>query len=134
MKILEKLKEEYPPKIITIYHNNKPILSGKNLIELTKLVKEKVKNPSKDIKVYLVSFVYDENSDKVFTVKCIKKTIDTKSNLLTKDMDLGQMVFYTKNDLKKIGFKKLFINNIIKLIKDGDMPYDKIGISISEII
>ena len=134
MEILDKIKEEYPPKKITIYHNNKPILSAKNMIELTKLVKENVKNPSKDIKVYLVSFVYNEDSEKIILINCDRKTINPKSNLLSKDWDIGQSVYYTKNDLKKYGFKKSYIEKIIKLIKDGDMPYHKRGISISEII
>jgi hypothetical protein len=133
-KTLDKLKKKYSEDLIYVYHNNKQILKGNNLKEIKKNIKENVKNPSKDIKLYLITFSYMNKPKNIFMINCVQKTITSDSELISREMDLGQSIFYSKDDLDKIGFKKSHLEIIIKLIKTGDMPYDKDMISISKII
>lgn len=132
--VIEKLKEKYSDKCIYLYYKNKPILTAKNIKELKQSIKDNIKNPNKDIKVFTITFVYNTNPKKVFRINCAEKTITTELDLVTRDFDLGQSIIYSDKELEKFGFKKNHLTSIIKLIKNGDMPYDVMQVSITKII
>jgi hypothetical protein len=134
MDILDKITKKYDTDLIYVFHKNKPIITSKNIIELKKNIKENVKNPSKDISVFIITFVLDKDSKKPLIINCVKNTITPKSNLVARKNDLGQSIFYTKDDLKKYGYNDSHISKIIKAIQTGDMPYDKDSVSIGEVL
>jgi hypothetical protein len=134
MDILDNLEKKYEPKKEFIYHKNKVIVDGKNMVELQKNIKQSIKNPSKDIKVFIVSFGYNKNSKTPFRINCVQYTITPKLNLVSSERDFGQSITYTKEELEKYGFNNKYLFKIIKGIKEGNIPIGKMGISISEVI
>ena len=134
MDILDKLEKKYEPKKEFIYHKNKVIVDGKNMVELQKNIKQSIKNPSKDIKIFIISFGYNKNSKTPFRINCVQYTITPKLNLVSRERDFGQSITYTKEELEKYGFNNKYLFKIIKGIKEGNIPIGKMGISISEVI
>ncbi len=125
---------------ISVYHmfkNNKSVLTAKTLTKLQKEVKERIKPPSKDVKVFVMDFVLskeNEDNDNAFIIICGQYTITPKLSMVMKEDDHAQTITYNKDEFKKYGFKKSHISKIINAMKNDLISYENLGVSITDIL
>jgi hypothetical protein len=124
---------------ISVYHmfkNNKSVLTAKTLTKLQKEVKERIKPPSKDVKVFVMDFALSEEDDDKFPFRiiCGQYTITPKLGMVMKEDDHAQTIRYNNDEFKKYGFKKSHISKIINAMKNDLISYENLGVSITDIL
>jgi len=122
---------------ISVYHmfkNNKSVLTAKTLTDLKKEIKERVKPPSKNIKVFVINFSFKEDNKYPFRITCGQYTITPKLAMVMKDDDSAQVIRYDIEEFNKYGFKKSHILKIIEAIKNDLISYESLGISITDVL
>ena len=123
---------------ISVYHmfkNNKSVLTAKTLTKLQKEVKERIKPPSKDVKVFIMNFNFSpDDDDYVFRIICGQYTITPKLGMVMKEDDHAQTIRYNNDEFKKYGFKKSHISKIINAMKNDLISYESLGVSITDIL
>ena len=117
-----------------MYKNKKSLLTGKDMINLKKEIKENVKSPDKDTKVYIVNFSVNANREKPLKIIISQYTLTPKLALILKDGDRAQTFTYSLDELKKYKFKEIYIGQIINIIKKGTVSFKKMSIPISDIL
>ena len=117
-----------------MYKNKKSLLNAKDMIKLKHEIKENVKPPTTDIKVYIVNFSVNINRDKPLKFVIGQYTLTPKLALVLKDGDRAQTFTYTLEELKKNKFKEEYIGKIINIIKKGDMSFKKMNVSITDVL
>ena len=117
---------------VHLYKSNKSLLNDKDLSKLKLQIKENVKPPSKDIKVYIVSFSVNVNRDKPLKFIITQYTLTPKLALIPKNDDITQTFTYTLDELKKYKFKEEYIGKIINIIKKGEKIFKKMTVSIAD--
>jgi hypothetical protein len=131
---MNKIKVNYDLTKYHIFYKKKHILEANNPIELKKLVKSNIKNPSKDRKVFVIDFAIDENSKLPLKLVCGQYTITTKSSLIMDSDDLSQTIVWNMENLQKIGFKNSHINKIIDAFKNNTITFNNSKVNICDII
>ncbi len=96
----------------------KSYLSDATISKLKKSIKENIKSPSKNRKVYVISFFIKPESENPLRIVCGQYTLTTKLALVMEDDDVSLTIKYTKDELEKYGFKKEHIKKIIKSVKE----------------
>jgi hypothetical protein len=91
------------------------ILEAKNMQQLRQLIKENIKAPNEDKKVFVVTFSFVNNSDKPFKFVITQYTITPTLGLITKEGDYSQTFTYTPEEFQIYGFKLSYITDITKL-------------------
>ncbi len=135
-KRIDKINEIIDVDKTYLYRNNKVILIAQSFKKIKEDIKQ-FENPSKDLKVYSVDFSLDKNpksSKYPLIINCTQTTLTPKLNLVVKMEDMTLSVSYTKEELIKYGFKKSHINMIIKAIKYNLLSYDKLSVSITNLL
>ncbi len=135
-KRIDKINETIDVDKTYLYRNNKVILIAQSFKKIKEDIKQ-FENPSKDLKVYSVDFSLDKNpkgSKYPLIINCTQTTLTPKLNLVVKMEDMTLSVSYTKEELIKYGFKKSHINMIIKAIKYNLLSYDKLSVSITNLL
>jgi hypothetical protein len=117
-----------------MYKNKKSLLNSNNMINLKKEIKENVKPPTKDVKVYIVNFSVNINRDKPLKFVIAQYTLTPNLALILKDGDRAQTFTYTLDELKKYKFKETYIGQIINIIKKGNTSFKKMNVSITDIL
>ncbi len=84
----------------------KSYLSDATISKLKKSIKENIKSPSKNRKVYVISFFIKPESENPLRIVCGQYTLTTKLALVMEDDDVSLTIKYTKDELEKYGFKK----------------------------
>ncbi len=102
---------------------NKSYLSEKTIGNLKKIIKDTVKAPNKDIKVYIINFFLHPNTENPLKILCGQYTLTTKLVLVMKDDDVSITINYSQDEFEKYGFKKEHIQKIIKAIKENTVSY-----------
>ena len=129
-----KIDKTYDMSLIHIFKNSKFILSEKTLPKLKKAVKENVKPPSKDIKLYLVRFRLNLENKCPLRISIAPYFITDKLNLIPDSDGVALTIEYSSNELEKYGFKKEHIIKIIKAIKDQKVSFKELSESITNIL
>ncbi len=130
---LEKINKLLDTNKYHLFRNNKIILSETTL----KKIKDELKtfeNPSKYIKVYLVSINIDPKYKYPIIINCSQNTITPKLALLTKEDDMSISITYTKDELLKFGFKLSHIKKIIYALKNDLIDFTDLTESITNVI
>ena len=117
-----------------LFKNGKSILMEPTLSKLKKSIKENIKPPTKNTKVYVVNFFVQANAKYPLKIFCVQFTITPTNALVAKDDDIGQTIFYSNDELLKYKFKKNHIQKIIKAIKNDLISYEKSYVSITDVI
>lgn len=115
-----------------IFKNNKVIASSSTMKKLKDEVKKTFDAPSKNIKVYIISFSSKINFP--LTITCSQFTITPKLTLIAKDDDMSQKVYYNKEEYEKYKFKMSHIKKIIKALKDELLSIEPDYWTISEVL
>lgn len=115
-----------------IFKNNKVIASSSTMKKLKDEVKETFDAPSKNIKVYIISFSSKTNFP--LTITCSQFTITPNLTLIAKDDDMSQKVYYNKEEYEKYKFKMSHIKKIIKALKDELLSIEPDYWTISEVL
>jgi hypothetical protein len=118
MEQLENIDNIIETGLIHVYRNGKLILTGKNIKDIKKLIKESFNNPSKDIKVYLIELGIRPETKNPLLIECSQMTITPDLKLILGEGDRMQTILYSKKDLEKTPFKLSHIQTIIKSIKN----------------
>jgi hypothetical protein len=130
---INKLIDTNKYHLFTKGNNNKIILSETTL----KKIKDELKtfeNPSKYIKVYLVSINIDPKYKYPIIINCSQNTITPKLALLTKEDDMSISITYTKDELLKLGFKLSHIKKIIHALKNDLIDFTDLTESITDLL
>jgi hypothetical protein len=130
---LERINNLIDTNKYHLYRNNKIILSETTL----KKVKDELKtfeNPTKYIKVFLVSINIDPKYKYPIIINCSQNTITPKLALLTKEEDMSISVTYNKEELLKVGFKLSHIKKIIYALKNDLIDFTDLTESITDIL
>ncbi len=117
-----------------LFKNNKKLLEESTITNLKKIIKENIKPPTKDTKVFVISFEIDPKYKFPLIISCGQYTLTNKLGLLMKDDDTAQTITYTKDELKKYGFKKSHISKIIKAVKNDLVSYKDSHDSITHVL
>lgn len=117
-----------------LFKKGKSLLSDNNIIKLKKSIKENVKAPNKNIKVYVVNFSVDIKKDKPFKFIIAQRTLTPKLSLVSDDDDFSQTITFTEEELKKYKFKIKYITDTINAIKKNKVSLAKLSVSISEVL
>ncbi len=117
-----------------LFKKDKSLLSADNMIKLKKSIKENVKSPQKNTKVYIVNFSIDNTKNKPFKIILAQFTLTTKLNLIIDDDDYSQTITFTEDELKKYKFRVNHINKIIEAFKNNKISFAKLSVSISKIL
>lgn len=112
-----------------LYYKNKLLLSANTMKKLKEQIKEEINEPSKDIKVFVISFGIYEQSTKPFRITCSQFTLTPRLSLVVKSDDMSQIITYSKDDK----FKLSHIVKIIKAIKDDKISFEKASVPISDV-
>ncbi len=129
-----KIDKTYDMSQIHIFKNSKFILSEKTLPKLKKAIKENIKFPSRDIKLYLIRFRFDLENKYPLRISIAPYFITEKLNLIPDSDDVALTIEYSSDELKKYGFKKEHITKIIKAIKNKKVSFKELSESITNIL
>ncbi len=130
---LQKINNVINTNKYHLFRNNKIILSETTL----KKIKDELKtfeNPTKYIKVFLVSINIDPKYKHPIIINCSQNTITPKLALLTKDDDMSISITYTKDELLKFGFKLSHIKKIIYALKNDLIDFTDLTESITDLL
>ena len=117
-----------------LFKNNKSILEASTITNLKKAIKENIEPPKSDTKVFVISFSIDPKYKFPLIIVCGQYTLTDKLTLVMKDDDTSITITYTKDELKKYGFKSNHINKIIKAIKLDLVSYEDFRDSITHVL
>lgn len=131
-----KIDNTYDMKMMHLFKgsSSKYLMSEKSLQKLKNAVKENVKAPDKDIKVYLIKFKYDEDNDVPLRISVAPYFITDKLALIQDHDNVAITIKYSTDELKKYNFKKEHIDKIIKAIKKDLVSYEGLADNISNIL
>jgi len=115
--------------------NTKSYLSEKTFSKLKKAIKENVQPPNKNIRVFIMDFIYKPESD-TYPLRIVSSpfTLTPKLAVVSEDDDIGLTIKYTQDELKKYGFKKEHIKRIMKAIEDETASYINFSDNITHIL
>jgi len=118
---------------VHLYKNNKSLLNESNMTKLKREIKENIKPPTVDLKVYIVNYIVNVNNEIPLKIIIAQYTLTPKLALVIKDGDNAQTFSFTSDELKKYKFKHEYIGQIISLIKQKKINFKKLNVSISDI-
>lgn len=130
---------EYIDKSIDLskYHlfkNNKSLLEETNMTKLKKSIKENVKPPQTNTKLWVSNFSINLNNKNPFTIIIGQYTLTPKLALVKKDEDKVQTITFSQEELKKYKFKVKYISDIIDSFKHDKISFAKLSIPITDIL
>jgi hypothetical protein len=133
-----KIDDTYDMKMKNIFtsKNQKYIISEKTLPKLEKIIKEEVNPPSKSIGIFIISFnlTLDSDDDIVLRINATPYKITSKLNLVLDRDNVGLTIRYSKDELKKYGFKKIHVKKIIKAINEKTASFKNFSDNITHIL
>ena len=100
---------------VHLYKNNKSLLNESNMTKLKREIKENIKPPTVDLKVYIVNYIVNVNNEIPLKIIIAQYTLTPKLALVIKDGDNAQTFSFTSDELKKYKFKHEYIGQIISL-------------------
>jgi len=116
-----------------LFKNNKSLLEESNMTKLKKSIKENVKPPQNNIKLWVSNFSVDPNNKNPFTIIIGQYTLTPKLALVKKDEDRVQTITFSEEELKKYKFKVKYIGDIINSFKQNKISFAKLSIPISDV-
>lgn len=130
---------EYIDKSIDLakYHlfkNNKSLLEETNMTKLKNSIKENVKSPLNNTKLWIANFSVNLNNKNPFTIIIGQYTLTPKLALVKKDDDKVQTITFSEDELKKYKFKVKYIGDIIDSFKKNKISFAKFSVPISSIL
>jgi hypothetical protein len=132
-KFEKEINKILPLSTTHLVYKNKIILSEKILKNLKISIKNNIKNPSKNLDVFIIKAVFDSEDDEY------PLAIIVELNHLTPELELKPVLGYWKNfiytpdDLLKYGFKKNHLDKMMNAVKNRTVSFRKIDSSIVEI-
>jgi hypothetical protein len=114
--------------------SSKYIICEKTIQKLKKVIKENIKEPNKDIDVYLIKFKINLNSNYPIIISCAPYIITEKLNLITNHDDVAITIKYSSDELKKYGYKKNHISKIINAVKNNKISFNQLTENITNIL
>lgn len=110
------------------------LLCEKTIPKLKTLIKENIKAPNKDKKVYVVRFNYKPDTKIPLKITLAPYFITDLLNLVIDYENPALTIEYTKQELETYGFKKGHIKKIIQAIENNEVSYNELTESISNIL
>jgi hypothetical protein len=117
-----------------LFKKNKSLLEEINITKLKKSIKENVKAPEKDVKVWVTNFSVNINKKNPFTIVIGQYTLTKKLALVAKEDDRVQTFTFSEDELKKYKFKVKYVGDIIESFKKNKISFAKLSIPISDIL
>jgi len=117
-EIYNNIKKKIDTNKVYLYRNYKIVAEGRGLSDIQYQLKENFNKPSKNIKVYLISFYMNKTMKDPFIVGCTQYTITKDLELKFTDDDFIKKILYSREYLKNEDFKLNDINKIIKALKN----------------
>ncbi len=113
---------------------NKSLLSENTMPKLKNAIKQNVKPPNKNTKVFTIDFALKPESEYPLRIVCAQFTLTPKLALVTKDDDMSLTIRYSQEELKQYGFKKDHIKKIMKAIIDETASFAGLADNITHIL
>lgn len=110
------------------------ILGEKTLPKLKKAIKENIKTPANDVKVYLIRFKINLDDKYPLRISLAPYIITDKLNLIMDYDKVALTIEYSKNEFEKYGFDKTHIKKIIKAIKNNKVSFNELTDNITNIL
>lgn len=133
-----KIDKSYNMTQIHLFKNPSStyILGEKTLPKLKKAIRENVKMPSKDIKVFLIKFKLnlDDKNQCPLRISFAPYFITEKLKLISDQDNQALTIEYSKDEFEKYGFEKEHIKKIIKAIKNNKVSYKELSDNITNIL
>jgi len=118
---------------IHLFKKNTSLLNDVSMSKLKKLIKENVRPPQKNNKVWIVNFSVNINRKNPFTIVIGQYTLTPKLALVSKEDDRVQTITFSEDELKKYKFKVKYIGDIINAFKNNKISFAKMSVPISDI-
>jgi len=117
-----------------LFKKNTSLLEDVNITKLKKSIKENVKPPEKNTKIWVANFSVDIKKKNPFTIIIGQYTLTPKLALVAKEDDRVQTITFSLDELKKYKFKVKYIGNIIDAFKKNNISFAKMSVPISDIL
>ena len=104
---------------------NTHILEAPSFSLLKSKIQREMKPPEQDKKVYIISMEEDKKFKYPFTLLIAQYTLTTKNKLIAKDDDISIPILWTKDDLKKYGWKPEYVFKIIEALRNDEIDYSE---------
>ena len=132
--LLDKVKDTLQPSINHLFVDNELVASSKLIKNLEKDIKDNFEPPKKPLKGYLVRMKIDKNFKYIISINVDKMTINENLIMYSTEFDFFQTFTYTKDELKKYGFKMDYIYKMIYFVKNNIIKFNRQFISITELL
>ena len=110
---------DYQNQQVEVFRNNRLLFKLKRFKMLKNYIKENMENPSRNIKIWIVTYVLDRKDPKYpFRLSADQITITPDLELVTERDDKGKVITYSPEDLLNYGFKRSQLKNIFKAIRE----------------
>ena len=131
-----KIDKSYDMAQIHLFKNPSStyILGEKTLAKLKKSIKENIKMPTKDVKVFLIKFKLNLDDKYPLRISFAPYFITEKLNLVSDYDNHALTIEYSKDEFEKYGFNKEHIKKIIKAIKNNKVSYEELSDNITNIL
>ena len=132
--LLNKVKDTLHPSMDYLFVGKELVASEKTAKLIKQYVKENFEPPKKNIKAYIIRIDVDKKNNIPLSINCGQITITPKLFIEPKDDDTFQTFTFTKDELKKYGFKMDYIYKMMDAIKNNLISFEKSSISITELM
>ena len=119
-EVLEKIRDyvEYKSQAIEIFKNNRLLFKLDRYSKLKDYIKNNIEKPTKDRKIWIVTYVIDYKSKNPFKYGVQQMTITLELELVRKSDDKGKVITYTPEDIITYGFKRANLKKVFKAIRE----------------
>ena len=119
-EVLEKIRDyvEYKSQSIEIFKNNRLLFKLDRYSKLEDYIKNNIEKPTKDRKIWIVTYVIDNTNKNPFYYAVDQMTITPELELVRKSDDKGKVITYTPEDLINYGFKRSHLAKVFKAIRE----------------
>ena len=119
-EVLEKIRDyvDYKSQAIEVFRNNRLLLRLDRYSKLKDYIKNNIEKPTKDRKIWIVTYVIDYKSKNPFKYGVDQMTITPELELVRKSDDKGKAITYTPEDIINYGFTRSHLAKIFKAIRE----------------
>jgi hypothetical protein len=131
--MIVELDSKYNLDNYLLFTRKRFLLDAPTITAIKLKIKEEITPPENDRKVYLFNFS-TKGKEHPFKLLIGQYTLTTKLGLVMKDDDIAQTIVWTKDELKKYGWKDEYIYKIIEAVRNDEVDYSDSYDNISNIL
>ena len=119
-EVLEKIRDyvDYKDQAIEVFRNNRLLFKLDRYSKLEDYIKNNIEKPTKDRKIWIVTYVIDNTNKNPFYYGVQQMTITPELELVRKSDDKGKVITYTPEDIINYGFKRSHLAKVFKAIRE----------------